>query len=134
MGVTVSTETARLDVDRIHDYISTRSYWGQGRTRAEVERTIAASLCFGAYQAGDFVGFCRVVTDRVTVAYVLDLFVLEAHRGQGVAAQLVEAMLAHPELQTVVWYLSTRDAHRLYERYGFVATAPNRLMTKPPIA
>jgi hypothetical protein len=48
----ISTERARLDVDLIHEFLSTTSYWAKGRPRAHVERTIASSLCFAVYRRG----------------------------------------------------------------------------------
>ena len=49
-----------------------------------------------------------------------DVFVLESHRGRGLARWLMEVILAHPELQGLRrWMLVTRDAHGLYERFGF---------------
>jgi GNAT superfamily N-acetyltransferase len=92
------------------------------------------SFGVGAYINGRFAGFTRVVTDTVAFAYVLDLFVLEEHRGKGISRALVEAMLAHEDLQTVSWLLGTQDAHGLYEKYGFnVVEDPRRFMRKPGV-
>jgi GNAT superfamily N-acetyltransferase len=119
----ISTEPARLDLDAIHAYISGESYWGQGRPRAVVERGIGNSMVFGLYHepTGKQAGFVRVVTDRATFAWVCDVFVLEPYRGRGLSKWLLETMLAHPELQGLrQWVLATRDAHTLYEQFGFV--------------
>lgn len=42
----------------------------------------------------------------------------------------MEVVLGHPELQNLRrWSLATRDAHGLYERFGFRSPAhPERLM------
>ncbi len=66
------------------------------------------------------VGFARVVSDRATFAYLADVFVLEAFRGQGLSKWLMETILAHPELQDLRrWLLATADAHGLYRQFGF---------------
>ena len=74
----------------------------------------------------------RVVTDRATFAYLCDVFVCEIVRGQGAGKALVRAIMEHPELQLLRrWMLVTRDAHRLYEPYGFkVPENPERLMVR----
>lgn len=117
--VEISTDPARLDLDLVHGYL-TRSYWAAGVPREVVARSIAHSICFGAYVDGRQVGFARVITDRATFAYLADVFVLEPFRGRGVSKQLVDAVLAHPDVQGLRRFcLVTRDAHGLYARYGF---------------
>ncbi|MCF2910070.1 GNAT family N-acetyltransferase [Pseudoalteromonas sp. DL2-H2.2] len=119
MSIKVSSDKTLLDVDVIHNYISERSYWGQGRTKDQVLKSIDNSICFGLYVEGSQVAFARVVTDAVCCAYLLDLFVLEEHRGKGYSKQILEAVFAHPELQTVSCLLRTADAQGLYQQFGF---------------
>jgi GNAT superfamily N-acetyltransferase len=116
----------------IHRFLSEQSYWARGRSRAVVERTIRNSLCFGAYAATAQVGFARAITDRAVFAYLADVFVLPEFRGQGIGKRLVEAILAHPDLQDLqVMLLRTRDAHTLYEPFGFrPLTAPEEMLGK----
>lgn len=125
----ISTDSARLDVDAIHAFL-TRSYWSPGIPRATVARAIANSLCFGAFWQGQQVGFARVVTDRTTFAYLCDVYVLEAHRGHGLAKQLMDRVMKHPDLQGLRrMMLATRDAHGLYAQFGFTPlSAPDRIM------
>jgi GNAT superfamily N-acetyltransferase len=119
-AVEISTDPARLDRAQIHDYLSRHSYWAEGRTRETVDRSIAFSLVFGAYDGARQVGFARVVTDRATFAYLCDVFVVEERRGEGLGRRLIEAVLAHPDLQGLRRFqLVTRDAHELYRRCGF---------------
>lgn len=128
-AVEISTDPARLDLDVIHGFLS-RSYWSPGIPRRTVERAIAGSFCFGAYAEGRQIGFARVITDKATFAYVADVFVLEEHQGRGVASRIMEAIRNHPDLQRLRrWVLLTKDAHRLYEKFGFRAPAnPDRYM------
>ena len=46
---------------------------------------------------------------------------LERERGRGLGVWLIETVLGHPDLQGLRQIvLATRDAHGLYERFGFV--------------
>ena len=78
------------------------------------------------------VGFCRVITDRATFAYVSDVFVDPEHRGQGIGKALMRTVMAHPHLQDLRrWLLVTADAHGLYAQHGFEALAtPERFMER----
>ncbi len=116
---TISTDRARLDLDVIHGFL-VRSYWAEGRPRERVARSIEHSLPFGLYHRAGQVGFARVVTDHVVIAYLADVFVLEAHRGKGLGTWLVETVASAPEVGNIRrWILGTRDAHGLYRRFGF---------------
>jgi len=115
----ISTDRARIDVDLVHNFLNT-SYWAQGRSRELVERSIANSICFGAYTSGHQVAFGRVVTDRAVFAYLADVFVVPAFRGRGIAKALVRVILDHPDVTGLkMVLLRTRDAHGLYARFGF---------------
>jgi len=127
----ISTDNGELDVPLIHRFLSTEAYWSPGIPRETVERAIAGSLCFGGYVDGaGQVAFARVVSDFATFAYLADVFVLPAHRGQGHSKQLMDAVFAHPQLQGLRRFmLATSDAHGLYAQYGFGAPArPQTLM------
>jgi len=125
----VTTDPARLDIYFIHGYL-VRSYWSEGISREIVERGIANSLCFGAYEGGNQVGFARIVSDFATFAYLADVFIIESHRGRGLSKFLMECIMKHPNLQGLRrWVLGTRDAHGLYEQFGFKPLAkPDRYM------
>jgi GNAT superfamily N-acetyltransferase len=120
----ISTDPSRLDRDLVHAFLSEQSYWARGRPRDVLERAIANSLCFGAYDEAAQVGFARVVTDRATFAWLADVFVVEEHRGRGVGRRLVDSALRHADLESVSrWVLATADAHSLYGRFGFTPLA-----------
>ena len=132
MEIQVSTDKSLLDIEVIYRYISERSYWGRGRTREQVQKSIENSICFGLYVDGSLAAFIRVVTDSVCVGYLLDLFVLEEHRGKGYAKRLLEIVFAHPEIGSVRCLLRTDDAQGLYQKFGFKRLDPdNNLMYRP---
>ncbi|MEA2463396.1 MAG: hypothetical protein QOJ98_1143 [Acidobacteriota bacterium] len=122
----------RVDLEVVHRYLSEESYWAKGITRELVERSIAHSLPFSAFDGDALVGFARVITDRATFAYLADVFVLPSHRGRGISKLLMTAILAHPELQGLRrWSLVTRDAQALYAQFGFTALdLPERHMMR----
>lgn len=127
---TISTDRQRLDLDVVHGYLS-RSYWAPDRTRERVAQSVSASLPFGLYHASSQVGFARVVTDYVTIAFLADVFVLEEHRGQGLGVWLVDVATRLPELQRVRrWLLGTRDAHDLYRKFQFSDLPAGALMQR----
>ena len=130
---TISTDRSRLDIGLIHDFICNHSYWGSGRARDVVERSIENSIAFGVYHGDQQVGFGRVVTDYATFAWVADVFVVPEHRGRGLSKWLMEIIIAHPKLQGFRrWVLSTKDAQGLYEQFGFIKLhRPERWMERP---
>jgi GNAT superfamily N-acetyltransferase len=129
----ISTDRSRLDIELVHNFLSKTTYWAVGRTRDVVQRSIENSLSFGVYKENDQVGFARVVTDYATFAWIADVFVLPEHRGHGLSKWLMEVMLSHPQLQGFRrWVLATKDAHTLYERFGFIPLhRPERWMERP---
>ena len=129
--LTISTDKSKLNVLFIQNFLKD-IYWTAGRTIEEVQTTIDASFCFGIYLNDEQIGFCRVITDYVVFAYVMDVFIDENHRGKGYSSILVEAMLNEKQLQNVkIWRLATSDAHFLYEKFGFKLLAhPEKMMEK----
>ena len=129
----ISTDRRRIQLDVVHGYLA-RSYWAPGIPRERVERSLAESLCFGVYElaGGHQVGFARAVTDYTTFAWIGDVFILEAARGNGLAIWLMEVVAGHPELRGLRrWLLATRDAHGLYRKIGFTAlTSPADFMER----
>jgi GNAT superfamily N-acetyltransferase len=127
----ISTDPARLDVEAIHRYLAS-SYWAENIPLEVVRRSLAGSLCFGLYAPAPDgqVGLVRVITDRATFAYLCDVYVLPDHRGRGLARWMVECVMGSPQLQGLRrWMLVTRNAHRLYEPFGFSVTdSPDRIM------
>lgn len=129
--VIISTDRSLLDVALIERMLHA-SYWAVGRPREVIERSIANSICFGAYTNAQQVAFARVITDRAVFAYLSDVFVVPEFRAQGVGKALMRAILDHQDLQGLaVVLLRTRDAHGLYEPFGFERVRrPEELMVR----
>ena len=117
--ITVSTDKNKLNVPFIQNFLKD-VYWAAGRTMEEVQKTIDSSFCFGIYLDDKQIGFCRVITDYVVFAYLMDVFIIEEHRGKGYSTILINAMMTEPQLQQIkIWGLATLDAHFLYKKFGF---------------
>lgn len=129
----ISTDKTRLQIEVIQRFLVENSYWAQNRTLEQTEKAIENSICFGVYAREKQIGFARVVSDCATFAYIGDVFILEEFRGSGLSKRLMEAMLAHPDLQNLRrWILATKDAHGLYEQFGFHNLKfPDRWMELP---
>lgn len=121
---TISTDKAKLDINAIHEFLSTKAYWCLNIPKATVEKAIANSLCFGVYEGDKQIGFARVISDLSTIAYLGDVYVLEEYRGHGLSKWLMETIMTHPELQGLRrWILLTGDAHGLYRQFGWTDLA-----------
>ncbi|MBQ4864171.1 GNAT family N-acetyltransferase [Pseudoalteromonas sp. MMG013] len=118
--------------DEVYRYLAQRSYWSKGIDKSLLKRALQHSLCFALVDGKQLLAFGRVVTDHATFANLLDVFVLEQYRGQGLGKKLIDAVMTHPDLQTLRRFtLATKDAHGLYQQFGFTPIAdPNIAMEK----
>ncbi|PTY02683.1 GNAT family N-acetyltransferase [Opitutaceae bacterium EW11] len=120
-GYTLSDDRTRLQLEWLVPILHS-TYWANARTEDRIRRSIEGSLCFGVFEesTGRQVGFARVVTDFATFGWVCDIVIDPAHRGAGLGKRLVAAIVDDPRLSKLSLLLGTRDAHGLYEQYGFV--------------
>jgi GNAT superfamily N-acetyltransferase len=130
-GYELDDDRDRVDVDAVHEVI-TASYWATGRTRETMERLIdGAARVVGLYHDDRQVGFCRVESDGEKFAFLFDVYVLPEHRGRGLGVELVREAVDLGPHRDLPWYLKTRDAHGLYERFGFGPPDSERTMVRP---
>jgi GNAT superfamily N-acetyltransferase len=121
----ISTDKSKIDITIVYNYLNSESYWAKHVPMDIVARSIENSFCFGVYKRENNytvaqIGFARVITDKATFGYLADVFILEEYRGIGLSKWLMEEIMSHPELQGFrSWMLGTKDAHGLYEKYGF---------------
>ena len=134
LNYSISTNLEDLDMDLICEKLSVESYWATGRSHEVIRASFENSHSFGLFHnaSGKMVGFCRVISDFATVAYLLDVYILEGYRGKGLGKMLVKEVLSHRKTSRVSrWMLSTRDAHPFYEQFGFeLVDNPEYLMGK----
>lgn len=123
----------RVDLDAVWDFLSTEAYWGRERSKEDVARQIReAARVVGLYHGGRQVGFARVHSDG-RLAYLADVYVLPEHRGHGLGVEVVRAAVDEGPHRGLRWLLHTKDAHGLYERFGF-GPPSDRVMERPPPA
>lgn len=120
-GYELDDDPARINREAVHKFLSGEAYWALGRPREVVDELIdGAARVVGLYHDHEQVGFVRVVSDRHTMAYVADVYVLPEHRGRGLGVEMFGfAVLDGPFAHVRKWGLHTRDAHELYRRFGF---------------
>jgi uncharacterized protein len=130
-GWLLSSDPARIDEAWVHRMLSEDSYWAAGVSRSSLHTSLQNSTVFGAYLEGKQRAFARVLSDGARVGYLADVYVDPAQRGLGVGKELVRFALAHPavhRLERVL--LGTRDAHGLYQRFGFEVAPPGISMVR----
>jgi GNAT superfamily N-acetyltransferase len=127
----LSTDKSKIEIEIVHRFLA-QSYWAESIPLEVVEKSIDNSLCFAIYRYQKLVGFARVVSDFATFAYLADVFILPEERGKGLSTWLMETIMDYPQLQGLRRFiLATRDAHTLYERFGFTLfDKPERWMQK----
>lgn len=115
----INDDKSKVNIDYVHRFL-TRCYWAEGIPRDVVQRSVNGSLCFSVFYKKGQIGFARVITDEATFAYLCDVFIDENYRGKGLGKWLMETILVYPTLQGLRRFmLATRDAHGLYQQYGF---------------
>ncbi|GAB0157467.1 GNAT family N-acetyltransferase [Chryseobacterium sp. Alg-005] len=126
----LSTDKTKLDIDSIHQFLSTKAYWALNIPKDKVQTSIQNSLCFGVYIDEKQIGFAKIISDFSTIAYLGDVYILEEYRGIGLSKWLIETIMAHPDLQGLRrWILLTGDAHGLYRQFGWTDIAePSKWM------
>jgi GNAT superfamily N-acetyltransferase len=130
-GYVLDDSRDRIDVAAVHDFLSNESYWARGRSLETQARLVRESArVVGLYRYDAQIGFARVVSDGISVAYLADVYVLSEARGKGLGLELVGETINYEPLAHVSWLLHTEDAHRLYARLGFQAPGP-RTMERP---
>ena len=118
-GVVITTDQNRIDVDIVIQYLTQEAYWSKGRSPQAIRKSMQHSLCFGVLHEQKTIGFARVLTDYATVYYLCDLFLLPQYQKRGIGPMLIQKIVDHPQLKDLYALLLTRDAHGLYERFGF---------------
>lgn len=128
----VSADQSMLDLDFVVRSLQS-TYWAGERPREVIIGSLANSVCFGVYEtkSKQQVGFARVVTDNLVFSWLADVFVAPEHRGHGLGKRLVAAALSHPRVSRTKVHLGTRDAHGLYEQFGFERWEGMRRLPRP---
>ncbi|MEF2965348.1 GNAT family N-acetyltransferase [Paenibacillus sp. M1] len=130
-GYLYSDDKAKIDRQAVLDFLA-QSYWAGQRDTQRILKSIETSHSYGVYHGPVQIGFARVITDEATFYYLCDVFVLNKYRGQGIGKKLIQLITNSEEYAGMTGALATRDAHGLYEQYGF-AKEPKLYMRKVPV-
>lgn len=115
--------TDGMDAAVVCGFLQTTS-WARGFSAEQLQEAFRNSLCFSLFAEERQIGFARVITDRVTFAYVCDVFIATECRGQGLGTWLVRCALEHPSVASLRRVaLITHDAQKFYRRLGFAPAA-----------
>ena len=108
-----------------------QTYWADQRTEEQVRTSVENSRCYGICleDTQKLVGFARVISDFATTYYLCDVIIDTAYQHQGLGKALVSYIENLPEYQGMRGILITRDAHALYEQFGY-ETLNGRCMVK----
>ena len=108
------------------------TYWANNRTIEQIEESLANSFCYGMFLDDDrLVGFARVISDLATTYYLCDVIIDPEYQHQGLGKALVSHIISLPQYRKLRGILLTKDAHGLYEKFGF-ETVKDRAMVKVP--
>lgn len=116
----ITDDQTQADIDFIHTSLNS-TYWAENRIREVVEKSLKKSVLLSLFHGDRQTGFTRIVSDDATFAWICDVFVHPNHRGKGLGVWLMECAMAHPAMDVAFQILATRDAHGLYEKFGFQA-------------
>lgn len=97
--------------------------WWPDRTATDLTSVLATSPAVGAWRGGRLVGFVRAITDGHFHAYIEDVVVDPAERGNGVGTALVrriEALLE--ETVPMVTLFCSAGLAPFYESVGYKST------------
>lgn len=115
-----TSDRGKTDIIAVHKWLSEVSYWKKNIPFDVMKNAVQNSFCINVLKENEQVGFCRLITDYTTFAYLADVYILEEHRGQGLSKKMMDVMMELSwvkEIQRIM--LATVDAHKLYEQYGF---------------
>ena len=117
-GYELTDDRGRMDTQAVLALLR-ETYWAGDRPPEVQLRAFEHSVCFSVFHGGQQVAFARAISDHATFAWIADVIVAAEHRGRGVGQWMIRSLLEHPALRTRSQWLATRDAHKLYERFGF---------------
>lgn len=127
---TINTDKSLVSVDRVKEFLSD-SYWASDRSKEVIEKSIMNSLCYGVYHGEELVGFARVISDYATTYWICDVYIDKNHRGKGLGKRLIGCIVENEEFKNIRGILATKDAHGLYEQFGF-ERVESRFMKRMP--
>lgn len=116
--IIISDDKSKFPVNKAIELLH-KSYWAAERPPETIKKSIENSIVFGAYEKDRVVGMARVITDFATTFYIADVIVDEKYRGKGIGKKLISTIVSDKRFSSLLGLLVTKDAHGLYEHFGF---------------
>ena len=118
IDVIISDDKSKFPVEKAIELLHT-TYWAENRDSEVIRKSIDNSIVFGVYKDDSLIGMARVITDFATTFYIADVIIDEKYRGNGLGKKLVSTIITDERFSSLFGILVTRDAHGLYEHFGF---------------
>ncbi len=119
-NIIISDDKSKFPIEQAIELLHT-SYWAATRDPEVIRKSIENSIVFGVYSedTNSLIGMARIITDFVTTFYLADVIIDEKYRGQGIGKKLLSTIMSDNRFSSLLGILVTRDAHGLYEHFGF---------------
>jgi spermidine synthase len=122
------------DIDRLTELYRLAGWWTDAADNPSlVAGIVAGSHCFlVARLAKTIIAMGRAISDRISDAYIQDVTVDPAFRGQGIGSQMVASLVARLEADGIGWIglIAERQTHPFYRPLGFLPMADSVPMLK----
>ena len=118
------SDPSAAQVRAIVDLYRQAGWWPEqeGAEYGALSRLVRQSYCFALALAGErVIGMGRAISDGVSDAYVQDVTVDAAWRGQGVGSRLVRLILDRLQADGLNWVglIAERGSAPFYAKFGF---------------
>ena len=118
IDVIISDDKSKFPVEKAIELLHT-TYWAENRDSEVIRKSIDNSIVFGVYKDDSLIGMARVISDFATTFYIADVIIDEKYRGNGLGKKLISTIMSDERFSSLFGILVTRDAHGLYEHFGF---------------
>ena len=118
IDVIISDDKSKFPVEKAIELLHT-TYWAENRDSEVIRKSIDNSIVFGVYKDDSLIGMARVISDFATTFYIADVIIDEKYRGNGLGKKLISTIMSDDRFSSLFGILVTRDAHGLYEHFGF---------------
>ena len=116
--IIISDDKTKFPVEKAIELLHT-TYWAEKRDPEVIRKSIENSIVFGVYNEDNLIGMARVISDFATTFYIADVIIDEKYRGNGLGKKLISTIMSDERFSSLFGILVTRDAHGLYEHFGF---------------
>ena len=130
MDYKIIDDSRKMKIEDVMDLLK-QTYWADKRSLEQVKKSMENSKCYGVYieEENKLIGFLRVISDFATTYYMCDVIIDGRYQKKGLGNALVSYVENLPEYQGLRGILITRDAHGLYQKFGY-ETLNGRAMVK----